>query len=156
MESLDPLTPLFWKLTGLAVACGGVVGLERQLRGKVVGVRTAILICFGTALFVRLGASVAGAGADPTRVLGQVVTGVGFLGAGVMLTRGGMVHGVTTASVIWMLAAIGATIGLDYNATALVVAGLTVALLWGIDFLEDRIAALSRGEHANRGNAGAS
>jgi putative Mg2+ transporter-C (MgtC) family protein len=154
MEYFDPLAPLFWRTTGLAVACGGLIGLERQLRGKAAGVRTSILICFGTALFVHLGAAVAGEGADPGRVIGQVVTGVGFLGAGVILTRDGVVHGVTTAAVIWMLAAIGAAIGLGYFAAAFAVSLLTVAILTGIDFLESRIAGLARGVHARDRDGG--
>jgi putative Mg2+ transporter-C (MgtC) family protein len=155
MDYLDPFAPLFWQTTGLAITCGGLVGLERQLRGKVAGVRTSILICLSTALFVHLGASVAGPEADPARVLGQIVTGVGFLGAGVMLTRDGVVHGVTTAAVIWMLAAIGATIGLGYFAAALALSAVTVAILTGIELLEKRLKALARGVHARgRGDDG--
>lgn len=156
MEYFDPFARLFWQTTGLAVVCGAIVGLERQLRGKVAGVRTSILICLSTALFVHLGASVVGSQADPTRVLGQVVTGVGFLGAGVMLTRNGQVHGVTTAAVIWMLAAIGATIGLGHFLAAMVLSTVTVSLLTGIDFLEGRLQALARGVHAREGGEGAS
>jgi putative Mg2+ transporter-C (MgtC) family protein len=148
MDYLDPFAPVFWKTIGVAIGCGGIIGLERQLRGKAAGVRTSMLICLGTALFVRLGVSVASPESDPTRVLGQVVTGIGFLGAGVMLTQDGVVHGVTTASVIWMLAAIGATIGLDHFAAALALSAVTVALLAGIDVLEKRFAKLSRGVHS--------
>ena len=67
-----------------------------------------MLICLSTQVFVSLG----GAGTDPSRVLGQVVTGVGFLGAGVILARGGAITGVTSAAVVWVLAAIGSTVGL--------------------------------------------
>ena len=64
--------------------CGGIVGIERQLRGKAIGIRTSILICLATQVFIRpsIHLTVVGAIVDPTRVLGQVVTGVGFLGAG--------------------------------------------------------------------------
>ena len=74
----------------LAIVCGAVVGIERQMRGKAIGIRTAILICLATQVFTRLSITVSAADAvvDPTRVLGQVVTGVGFLGAGVILARG--------------------------------------------------------------------
>jgi putative Mg2+ transporter-C (MgtC) family protein len=148
MGYFDPLAPLFWQTAGLAIVCGSLVGLERQLRGKAAGVRTSILICLSTALFVQLGASATNGTGDPTRVIGQVVTGVGFLGAGVILSRGRVVHGVTTAAVVWMLAAIGATIGLGYFAAALAVSILTVVILTGIDFLEARITAMTRGVHA--------
>ena len=87
--------------------------------------------------------------ADPTRVLGQVVTGVGFLGAGVILARGGVVTGVTTAAVIWMLAAIGSLIGLALYSGALVLALLTVALLAGVTLLESVFNRLRTGAYAN-------
>ena len=153
MDYFDPFAALFWRTTGVSVACGGLIGLERQLRGKAAGVRTSILICLSTAIFVHLGAAVAGDDTDPTRVIGQVVTGVGFLGAGVMLTHNGVVHGVTTAAVIWMLAAIGAAIGLGYFASSVAVSLLTVGILTGVEFVEKRIAALARGVHA-RGRDG--
>jgi putative Mg2+ transporter-C (MgtC) family protein len=155
MEYLDPLAYPFWQTVGLAVACGGLVGVERQLRGKAAGVRTSILICLGTALFVRLGASVTDGDADPTRVIGQVVTGVGFLGAGVILAREGVVHGVTTAAVIWVLAAIGAMIGIGHFVAALAVAAVAVAILTGVEFLESQVASLARGVHARGGSGGA-
>ncbi len=135
----DPLSPemtAFWLRLGTALLCGGAVGLERQLRGKVAGVRTAILICLGTALFVTLGEVTAPERADPTRVLGQVVTGIGFLGAGVILTREGRILGVTTAAVIWVLAAIGSLIGLGHLTTALVITLVTLAVLLGVEGVE--------------------
>lgn len=154
MEHFDPLALLFWKTAGAAVLCGGLVGLERQLRGKAAGVRTSILICFSTALFVDLGATLVGATTDPGRVIGQVVTGVGFLGAGVMMTHDGVVHGVTTAAVIWMLAAIGAMIGLGYFAASFAVSVSTVLILTGIDLLERRLAVMARGVHAKDPDGG--
>jgi putative Mg2+ transporter-C (MgtC) family protein len=80
--------------------------------------------------------------------LGQVVTGVGFLGAGVILAREGVVTGVTTAAVIWVLAAIGATIGLGQFAAAVTLAVVTVAILVGVELLEVRFGWLRRGAHA--------
>jgi len=148
LDYFDALAPEFWRTTALAVLCGGIVGIERQLRGKAAGIRTSMLICFSTTVFVRLGASFAEGGADPTRVVGQIVTGVGFLGGGVMLAREGVVHGVTTAAVIWMLAAIGATVGLGHASAALTMSILTVVILTGIDYLEDRISSMTRGVHA--------
>ena len=135
-EALSPGSKEFWLHVGTAIACGGAIGLERQLRGKANGVRTSILICLGTSLFVSLGATFAPERADPTRVLGQVVTGIGFLGAGVILTREGRVLGVTTAAVIWLLAAIGCLVGVGYLSTALVITLVTIAVLLGIEALE--------------------
>ena len=145
MHDFDPLAPAFWATIGMAVLCGTIVGLERQLRGKPAGVRTSILICLGTTVFVYLGTTVAGGSGDPTRVLGQVVTGVGFLGAGVILARGGILTGVTTAAVIWVLAAIGAAIGLGHLPGGLALAVVTVVVLAGIELLESSVRRLTRG-----------
>jgi len=146
MPYFDPLSSAFWMTVLAAVLCGGIIGLERQLRGKPAGVRTSCLICLSTAVFVHLGAKVTGGGSD--RVLGQVVTGVGFLGAGVILTRGSEVQGVTTAAVIWILAAIGAAIGCGFYLGALVLSVVTVAILTGIEFLEATLRHLRRGVHS--------
>ena len=147
MDYFDPFGPAFWTVVGEAILCGGIVGLERQLMGKAAGVRTSILVCLGAAVFIHLGTAVPGAGSDPTRVLGQLVTGVGFLGAGIMFSREGVVTGVTTAAVIWVLAAIGAAIGLGRYEGALALALITVTLLVGIGILESSIKWLSRGVH---------
>jgi len=109
------------------------------------------LICLGTTIFVRLCFSFNEASADPTRVLGQVVTGIGFLGAGVILVRGEIVRGVTTASVIWILAAIGPTIGLGYIVQSLVLSILTVLILIGIGILEDYIKTTGIGRRNPKG-----
>ncbi|MDX8404906.1 MAG: MgtC/SapB family protein [Mariprofundus sp.] len=77
--------PELWTAVAVAMACGTTIGFERQLRGKAAGVRTAILISLGTSLFVFMGLHIDSATVDSSRVLGQVVTGIGFLGAGVML-----------------------------------------------------------------------
>ncbi len=135
-ESLGPAHQEFWLRVGTAVLCGAVIGFERQLRGKVAGVRTSCLICLGTAIFVDLGATLAPDRADPTRVLGQVVTGIGFLGAGVILAREGRILGVTTAAVIWVLAAIGGLIGLGLLSTALAITAVTMLVLLGVEGVE--------------------
>jgi putative Mg2+ transporter-C (MgtC) family protein len=145
MEYFDPLARPFWITVGVALLCGAIVGLERQLRGKPAGVRTSILICLSTSVFIHLGAAVPGGDADPTRVLAQVVTGVGFLGAGVILTREGAVTGVTTAAVIWVLAAIGAAIGLGHYTGAIALSVVTVVILAGIEFLESSVRSMARG-----------
>jgi putative Mg2+ transporter-C (MgtC) family protein len=130
---------------GASIICGGIVGLERQLRGKAIGIRTGILICLATQIFVRLSVTLDSSGADPTRVIGQVVTGVGFLGAGVILARGGSVTGVTSAAVVWMLAAIGSTIGVGRPAEGVVLSVLVVAILIGVRLLESGFKRLRGG-----------
>jgi len=147
MDYFDPLSLPFWTVVGVAIVCGGIVGLERQVRGKPAGVRTSILVCLGTAVFIHLGAALSGTEGDPARVLGQLVTGVGFLGAGVMFSREGAVIGVTTAAVIWILAAIGAAIGLERYGGALALAVVTVVVLLGVELLESSAKWLTRGVH---------
>ena len=144
----DPSSPIFWQRIGVAFLCGGIIGLERQLRGKPAGIRTSILICLGTEVFVALGALITeGTGADPSRVVGQVVTGIGFLGAGVIMAKEGLVQGVTSAAVIWMLAAIGSAIGLGYEHGGVVLAVLTVGVLTGVELLETSFLMLREGVH---------
>ncbi len=149
-EHFNPLESEFWIPVLVSLLCGVIVGLERQLRGKPLDVRTAVLICLGTHIFIRLGSQYTGGGADATRVLGQVVTGIGFLGAGVILTRGQYVLGLTTASVIWVLAAIGACIGFGNYGAAIALALVTLFVLNVLEMIEDRIASMRRGPHSKR------
>ncbi len=154
MDVLDPLQLEFWTAIGVALLCGIIVGLERQVRGKTVGVRTSILICLSTYIFVQLGTAADSENSDPTRVLGQVVTGVGFLGAGVILARGGVVSGVTTAAVIWVLASIGALVGFGQLHAAVVVSLISVVVLIGVDLLEPTFRRLGAGIEATRDEPG--
>ncbi|HWA15601.1 MAG TPA: MgtC/SapB family protein [Gemmatimonadales bacterium] len=147
-DVLSPASWEFWSRVLTAVTVGGAIGLERQRRGKVAGIRTSILICLGTNLFVSLGAIAGDHPLDPTRVLGQVVSGIGFLGAGVILSRGGRVLGVTTAAVIWLLAAVGAMIGFGYLQAALVIAGVTLLILNGVEWL-DRVTEAKDGKRGS-------
>ena len=133
----------------MALICGAVIGLERQFRGKPVGIRTSTLICLGTALFVYLGISYQSDRSDPTRVLAQVATGVGFMGAGVILNREGLVKGVTSAACIWILAAIGSAIGMGHYALAIATSLVTVGVLVGVEWLEKGFKALRRGVHTH-------
>jgi len=147
-QPFDPLNPeasAFWLRLGTAILCGGIVGIERQLRGKPAGIRTSILICLGTQLFVGLGSSFGGERVDPTRVLAQVVTGIGFLGGGVILAREGFVVGVTSAAVIWVLAALGSLIGLGHLLAAIVLSIVMVGLLTGVELLESVFRRLREG-----------
>jgi len=154
VDVFDPFSRAFWSTAGFAVLCGAIIGLERQLRGKPAGVRTSILICLSTAVFVHLGSAVLSDHSDPSRVLGQVVTGVGFLGAGVMMSREGVVTGVTTAAVIWILAACGAAIGLGHSRGAVALSLLTIAILTGVELLESSGRWLVSGIYSHDRNGG--
>ncbi|MEZ4256196.1 MAG: MgtC/SapB family protein [Polyangiales bacterium] len=147
MNWSGPLAPGFCLRLAIAVVCGTAIGLERQLRGKPSGMRTSILVCVGTMTFVQLGARVQGG--DPARVLSQVVTGIGFLGAGLMFTRHGSVKGVTSAAVIWTLAGIGAAIGLDLYGDAIALTAVVILVLVGVQRLENTFVSLRRGVHSH-------
>jgi putative Mg2+ transporter-C (MgtC) family protein len=95
----------------LAVVFGGAVGIERELRGKPAGLRTNILICVGATLFTVLSIRLADGRGDPGRVAAQVLTGVGFIGAGTILHMRGSVTGLTSAATIWVVAAVGMAVG---------------------------------------------
>lgn len=128
----------------VAIICGGAVGLERQLRGKPAGMRTCIIVVLTTALFVTLGDSATEGAGDPSRVVAGIVTGVGFLGAGAIISNQGRVQGITTASLIWALAAIGVTIGFGYPVTAMVTTAIIMGVLALIDLAERRFPRLRR------------
>jgi putative Mg2+ transporter-C (MgtC) family protein len=144
----------FLTRVGVSLLCGCMVGLERELRGKPTGMRTCVLICLGTALFVRLGvvlSQVDGGKGDASRVLGQVVTGIGFLGGGVIMAHGESIRGVTTATVVWILAATGALIGSGKDAEAIAISIVTVAILVILDHIERAIQRLRGAPPADRG-----
>jgi putative Mg2+ transporter-C (MgtC) family protein len=119
------------------------------LRGKPVGMRTSALICIGTYVFVAITRQVSNEITDPSRIIGQVITGIGFLGAGVILARHGAIVGVTSASAIWVLAAIGVVIGLGFPWLGVKLAVLTVAILIGVELVEHRFEFLQQGVHRN-------
>ncbi len=118
-----------------SAACGMMVGAERQFKQKPAGARTLTLICVGSTLFTLASILIAGADADHTRIAAQVVTGVGFLGAGAIIRYRGTIVGLTTGATIWTVAAIGVLVGGGYAAAGLALTALVVAMLtlehWG-------------------------
>jgi putative Mg2+ transporter-C (MgtC) family protein len=136
----------YWIKLIMAAVCGTMIGFERQLGGKPIGIRTSILICLATMTFIDLSQMLT-QDIGSARVLGQIVTGVGFLGAGVIMAREGMIIGVTSASVIWILAAVGSAIGLNRYGTALATSLITVCILVGVQRLENAVGALRKGFH---------
>ena len=109
----------------IVVLCGAI-GMEREARGQVAGLRTHVIVGLGAGLFTLVSAY-AFRGVDPTRIAGQVVSGIGFLGGGVILRHGATVRGVTTAAALWISAAIGLAAAAGYYSGA--VATTTIALL---------------------------
>ncbi|WP_045956101.1 MgtC/SapB family protein [Vibrio galatheae] len=147
IEQFLDLGPFSWFALFCCALNGILIGVERQTRGKPVGIRTSILIISGTYLFMSMAVSLSPNTLDQARVLGQIITGVGFLGAGVMMTLDGKIHGVTSAAVIWVLAAIGMMIGLGYMQQSVILTVLVLTVLLGVDKAENRIKALRRGVH---------
>ncbi len=128
---------------GLATLLGGAIGLERELGGKPAGLRTNILICIGSVLYTHLSIAMlsaiaggGGTGTDPTRVAGQIVTGVGFIGAGTILHARGAVVGLTSAATIWVVAAIGVALGSGYYLEGIATTLVVLVVLAGLGRVE--------------------
>lgn len=145
LTNLFNFEPFSWQGIATSLLCGTIVGAERQMRGKPVGIRTATLITLGTYAFIVCALSIRSEMTDPSRIIGQVITGIGFLGAGVMLTRRGVVFGVTSAATIWCMASIGVCIAIGEHVTAIKLAVVVVIVLAGIDLLEDYMLRFSNG-----------
>jgi len=122
----------------LAVLVGGLVGAEREFRDKAAGFRTIILICVGATLFTMFSLKLGG-DMDPVRIAANIVSGVGFLGAGAIMRAGDRVLGITTASTIWLAAALGMGIGGGYYLLSGAAAGIILLVLWVFPNLEQRI-----------------
>lgn len=121
----------------LACVLGAVVGLEREVNRKAAGVRTNLLICMGSAFFTMLSAVMAGAMTpDKSRIASNIVQGIGFLGAGVILHNRSRISGLTSAASIWVVASIGMACGLGLYAAATIGALLVIVALELVGFLE--------------------
>lgn len=122
----------------LAALLGAAVGLERELRQKSAGLRTNTLIAVGAALFTLMSIELAEwtPGADRTRIAAQIVTGIGFLGAGAIMRTGSGISGLTTAATVWVNAAIGVAVGGGEYHLALMATGVTLVVLLALSPLE--------------------
>lgn len=123
---------------------GAALGLERELSAQPAGFRTHLLVSLGAALFAVAGSDVAGA--DPARVAAQVVTGIGFLGAGAILREGGSVKGLTTAASLWVTAAAGLACGLGRPGVAAIATGIALVALVVLKRLERDVFPQRRGQ----------
>ncbi len=133
----------------LAALLGGVLGLEREVRGQAAGLRTHILVCLGACCFTlasifieaELGPGLAeGIRGDISRIASQVVVGIGFLGAGVIMRHNGQVTGLTTAANLWLTASVGLTAGLGFYFAAVTTMTIALLCLAGLRPLERAIA----------------
>ncbi len=129
----------------LAVVFGAAVGLEREISGKSAGLRTNVLICLGAAVYTiiskRMGVA---ANASTTRIAAQLVTGVGFLGAGAIIQDRGGVYGLTTAATIWLVASVGMACGAGFYALAAIATLITIVVLVGLGQLEKPLGRYGR------------
>jgi putative Mg2+ transporter-C (MgtC) family protein len=130
-----------------AAALGGAIGLERELDEKAAGLRTHMLVSLGAALFTMVGAYgfhdfLVGGGsvvrADPGRIAAQVVTGIGFLGAGVIFRQGFTIRGLTTAASLWVVAAVGMAAGAGFWAGAVIATGVGIVSLRPLEWMKER------------------
>jgi len=153
------LPSLAWPEVLLRLALAGVlgasIGLERELREREAGLRTHLLVCVGSALFTIVsaygfreflvnGGSVVRA--DPTRIAAQIVTGIGFLGAGAIIRQGLSVRGLTTAATLWVVAAIGVAAGAGYYSAAAITTVLVILSLWPLRIVAYRVFVRFRPE----------
>ncbi len=139
LHSWRTVMPSPWYEIGLAlvaVLCGGIVGVEREKREKPAGMRTLILVTLGATVFTMTSFIFNTATGDSGRVVAQIVTGIGFLGAGVIMRGRGIISGATTAATIWMSAAIGVVVGAGYAVAAFGLAVLVRMILTGVYYLE--------------------
>jgi putative Mg2+ transporter-C (MgtC) family protein len=137
----------------LAAALGGLIGVERELRERQAGLRTHLLVALGSALFTIVGAygfhEFLNSGAsvvDPTRIAAQIVTGIGFLGAGAIIRQGLSVRGLTTAATLWVVAAVGMAAGAGYYSVALITTGLVLIALYPLRIIAYRMLIRFRPE----------
>jgi putative Mg2+ transporter-C (MgtC) family protein len=129
----------------LAALLGGAVGLERELRHKPAGFRTMMLICIGAALFTIMSYEMAAdVGGDHTRIAAQIIPGIGFIGAGVVIRERGAVVGITSAATIFVIASVGMTVGAGFPMTAIFTTLLLLVALVCLGLVEDRIGLHSR------------
>ena len=122
----------------IAAALGGLIGLEREIREHTAGFRTNILVAVGAAAFTLASDyALEGTSFDPNRISAQVVTGIGFLGAGAIIRAKEGVRGLTTAASLWVVAAIGLAVGCGFYVAALTASLLAMAVLFFLKYLEN-------------------
>ena len=125
----------------VAALLGAVVGFERELARKVAGIRTHALVCLASALFTSISVDafkeyIGSVGYDPSRIISNIIVGIGFIGAGAILRHGSKVEGTTTAASLWAIAAIGVTVGVGMFKEAIVITALVYGILQIVWYME--------------------
>ncbi len=130
----------------IALAIGAIIGLEREYRSKSAGLRTMILVSLGSCLFTLLSMRI-GYPSSPDRIASNIITGIGFLGAGVIFKEENRVTGITTATTIWMVAALGMAIGAGHFQAAFVGVAAVIVVLVMLAPMQGIIEKLNRTRH---------
>lgn len=120
----------------LSVLLGFLIGYERENHGKAVGIRTVSLITLGSTLFVLMSPSIIGG--DNSRIIAQIVSGIGFIGAGVLIKNDGTIQGLTTAATIWASAAIGCLVGMGLFIESIVGTALIIFINYVFKYLKPK------------------
>lgn len=125
----------------VAAVCGSVIGYQREITERPAGFRTHVLVCIGSALIMMVSIYPFGDASrvDPTRIAAQVVTGIGFLGAGTIIRQGSIVRGLTTAASLWTIAGVGLAVGAGFYSAALLTTALVFVVLSGFKIIETRL-----------------
>lgn len=140
-----------------AAVLGAVLGFEREVRHKSAGLRTNILIAVGAALFTLMSLELAGPAGDPGRIAAQIVTGIGFLGAGAIMRTDSGIHGLTTAATVWVNAALSVAVGGGEYHLALIGSIVTLSallILHPIEIALDRHLRRPHGQRVNQDDDG--
>ena len=123
----------------VATLCGILIGWEREKKNKTAGIKTHVLVCVGAMLFTAISYVVVQSTGDHTRIIGQIITGIGFLGGGVIFKHEDRVVGVTSAALIWFISSIGVIIGIGYLLSSIIITLGLLVLLIMLQFLENKI-----------------
>jgi len=140
----------------LSVIMGGIIGAERQLHRKAAGLRTHVLVCIGSTLMMLVAIFIyytfkEETNIDPGRIVGNVISGIGFLGAGTIIVTRGSIRGLTTAATLWVTAAVGLAIGCGFYFAALIATMLIIISLICLETFEEKFLLKKREESLDNG-----
>jgi len=146
---------LYWEIfirIAIAAGLGALIGFERERSHKSAGLRTNALVATGAALLTIISLSFVGPDTDPSRIISNIIVGIGFIGGGAIIREGGRVSGITTAATLWVVAAIGIAVGMGFYREALFATGVVYFILTVLWVLEKKLAGKTPYENGNNGN----
>lgn len=132
----------------------GIIGLEREIHGKPVGFRTAGIVGLGSALMTMSGvyffSLFPNSPTDPLRIASIVVSGIGFIGAGVIIQARGSIYGLTTAASLWLAAGLGIAFGVGFYIPAIIASLITLIILWALYFMDKKFLQTHKKQHSEQ------